>query len=72
MSITLLDESIGLNLLDPAMNLNRVVTSAVCNSLTGLRIPVPISESSVAWDLTFQNPVRKNRVRFLWSLDSVT
>ena len=65
MSTTFLDEIIGLKLLGPAMNLNRVVTSAVCNSLTGLSIPVPMYDSSVAWDLTFQNSVRKNRVRFL-------
>ena len=72
MGIVLLELCIGLNLLRPAMNLNRVVTSAVCNTLTRLSIPVPIYESSVAWDLTFQHSVRKNRVCFLCSLDSVT
>ena len=42
------------------MNLNRVVTSAVCNSVPGLSIPVPIYKSSVAWDLTFQNSVKNS------------
>ena len=65
MSITLLDESIGLNLLRPATNLNRVVTSAVCNSLTGLGILAPIYEYSVIWDLIFQSSLRKNRERFI-------